>query len=82
MCIRDSPPLGLACAALVLLATVGAVAGTWRFIPRLQAEPTAVDTQHGGGWRRFAGLMLGDRNLRALALTILCICLLYTSRCV
>lgn len=67
------PPLGLACAALVLLATVGAVAGTWRFIPRLQAEPTAVDTQHGGGWRRFAGLLLGDRNLRALALTILCI---------
>lgn len=61
-------PMGLACAALVLLATAITLAGTWTFIPRLRAPAAA----HRVGVRAMLDL-LRDRNLRALALTILCI---------
>ena len=61
-------PMGLACAALVLFATETTLAGTWTFIPRLRAPMAA----HRIGVRAMLDL-LRDRNLRALALTILCI---------
>lgn len=61
-------PMGIACAVLVLLATVSTLAGTWSFVPRLRAPASAAPA----GWRAI-GDLLGDRNLRALVLTILCI---------
>jgi Na+/melibiose symporter-like transporter len=61
-------PMGLACAALVLLSTATLLAGTWRFVPRLRAPAAAQRI----GVRAMLDL-LRDRNLRALTLMILCI---------
>lgn len=61
-------PMGAACAVLALLATATTLAGTWAFIPRLRLPVAA----HRIGMRAMRDL-LRDRNLRALALTILCI---------
>lgn len=61
-------PMGLACAAIVLAATVSTLAGTWAFIPKLQAE----NRSHGSLRAQAAGL-LRDADLRALLLMILAI---------
>jgi Na+/melibiose symporter-like transporter len=59
------PPMGWACAFLVLGVTVVTVASTWRFIPRMRRRHDAPDMD----WQS-ARNVLRDRNLRTLVLLI------------
>lgn len=61
-------PMGLVCAALVLVATLWTVFGTRGFIPKLQGEDRGHDSL-----RTQAGAFLRDTDLRALLLMILAI---------